>query len=193
MANRPNSYGLTAEVNSKIKMKYDLKCEQECLQWIAQVLDKPTLFDGVEGEDAVHGALKNGIYLCQVMQALQRGSIAKINKMNRPFSMMENISNFLDAAVAYGVKPADLFQTVDLYEKQNMVSVISGIYALGRKAQTNGYRGPTLGPRESSENKREFTIDQMQDGFNVIGLQMGSNRGANQSGMNFGKKRFIID
>ena len=106
---------------------------------------------------------------------------------------MENISNFLDAAVAYGVRRADLFQTVDLYEKQNMVSVMIGIYALGRKAQSNHFYGPTLGPRESCHNKREFTIDQMNDGFNVIGLQMGSNKGATQSGMNFGKSRFIMD
>ena len=36
---------------------------------------------------------------------------------------MENIGNFLDACVAYGVPKADLFQTVDLYEGQNIPQV----------------------------------------------------------------------
>lgn len=126
------------------------------------------------------------------MNTIQPGTIRKVNKMKQPFLMMENISSFLQACVAYGVKPADLFQTVDLYEKQNMVSVLSGIYALGRKAQTNGYHGAQLGPRESQENRREFTAEQLNQSEMVIGLQMGSNKGANQSGMNFGKSRDLF-
>ena len=36
---------------------------------------------------------------------------------------MENIGNFLDACVAYGVPKTDLFQTVDLFEAQNIPQV----------------------------------------------------------------------
>ncbi len=36
---------------------------------------------------------------------------------------MENIGKFLDACVAYGVPKTDLFQTVDLYEGQNIPQV----------------------------------------------------------------------
>ena len=36
---------------------------------------------------------------------------------------MENIGNFLSACEAYGVPKADLFQTVDLYEGQNIPQV----------------------------------------------------------------------
>lgn len=46
--------------------------------------------------------------------------------------MMENIANFLSAIEAYGVSKNDLFQTVDLYERVNMVQVINTIHALGR-------------------------------------------------------------
>jgi len=143
------------------------------------VLGERDLFKGVEGENAVHERLKDGVILCNVINCLFPRSVRKINKMKQPFMMMENISSFIAACVEYGCRKADLFQTVDLYEKQNMVSVISGIYALGRKAQTNGYRGAILGPRESFENRREYTYDQKHDGFNVIGLQMGSNSVSN--------------
>ena len=36
---------------------------------------------------------------------------------------MENIGNFLEGCVAYGVPKTDVFQTVDLYENQNMPQV----------------------------------------------------------------------
>lgn len=71
--------------------------------------------------------------------------------------------------------------------------VVNGILALGRKAQTIGYDGPVLGPAESTENKREFTDEQLRAGEGVIGLQAGSNKGASQAGQNFGKTRAIID
>ena len=39
------------------------------------------------------------------------------------FKLMENISNFLEAATRYGVAKTDLFQTVDLYEAENIPQV----------------------------------------------------------------------
>ena len=54
--------------------------------------------------------------------------------------------------------------------------------ALARKAQEiNGYKGPVLGPKESSESLREFS-QKLPAGGGVIGLQMGSNKGASQAG-----------
>jgi len=53
--------------------------------------------------------------------------------------------------------------------------------------------GPVLGPAESTENKREFTDEQLRAGEGIIGLQAGSNKGASQAGQNFGKTRAIID
>ena len=51
------------------------------------------------------------------------------------------------------------------------------------QAQSKGYSGPSLGPKESATQKRQFTEEQLQEGKKVIGLQMGSNRGATQAGM----------
>ena len=49
-----------------------------------------------------------------------------------PFHMMENISAFLAAAKAYGVPEISLFQTVDLYEAQQVykVSVLLSVVLL---------------------------------------------------------------
>ena len=63
-----------------------------------------------------------------------------------------------------------------------LLQVINGLLALGRKAQANGYDGPVIGPKEAAANKREFTEDQLKEGQKVIGLQMGSNKGASQAG-----------
>lgn len=49
------------------------------------------------------------------------------------------------------------------------------------------------GPKEAEANKRNFSEEQLKAGQNVIGLQMGSNKGANQSGINMGKGRMIVD
>jgi hypothetical protein len=55
-----------------------------------------------------------------------------------------------------------------------------------------GYSGPALGPKEAKAQKREFSDGQMQEGKNIIGLQMGSNRGASQAGMTpYGASRQI--
>lgn len=50
-----------------------------------------------------------------------------------------------------------------------------------------------LGPKEATENPRCFTQEQMNAGNAIIGLQMGTNRGASQAGMSFGKTRHIAD
>lgn len=43
----------------------------------------------------------------------------------------------------------------------------------------------------SEENRREFTDEQLKAGDTVINLQYGTNRGANQGGMNFGNTRHM--
>ena len=59
--------------------------------------------------------------------------------------------------------------------------VVNGIIALGRKAGSKGF-SPAIGPKEATENKREFSEEKMLEGKKVIGLQMGSNKGASQAG-----------
>jgi hypothetical protein len=59
--------------------------------------------------------------------------------------------------------------------------------------QVNSKGGKGIGPKESERQSREWTEEQLKAGQNVIGLQMGSNKGASQAGQNFGKARHIVD
>lgn len=193
MANRPTGYGLTAAIYRKRAEKYDYDDEQDALAWMEAVIDEGEIFLNVEGMKRTCDALKDGVYLCKLMSSLDSRLIKRINVPNTPFRCMENIGNFLNACRAYGLISTDLFQTSDLFDGTNITAVINTIHAVGRKAQQNDYDGPILGPRESTRNPRSFTEGQLQEGKTLIGLQMGSNKGANQSGLNFGKTRSILD
>ena len=59
------------------------------------------------------------------------------------------------------------------------------------QAGAKGLQVPCLGPKETDANKREFTDEQLKEGQNIIGLQMGSNKGASQAGDHFGRPRQI--
>lgn len=200
MANRPKGFGMTAELAKKKSAKFDAGLANECFEWIAAVL-KGNRADGdvigrlkeVQVEKDVHVALKDGVVLCHLANAIKPSSVKKINSGNMAFKQMENVSNFLAVCEDVGCSKTDLFQTVDLYESNNIPQVINGIYALGRKCHKIGGNLPRLGPEESTTNKREFTEEQLRAGDGVIGLQAGSNKGASQAGQNFGKTRHIID
>lgn len=198
MANRPTGYGMTAAIQRKMDAKYDEEKEQEARAWIEAVLEKELPLgeggsrDQPLGSKNFHLALKDGVILCELASTVT-GKTIKANSSKMAFKQMENISKFLTALEQYGVAKSDLFQTVDLYESQNMWQVVCCIHALGRKAQSMGYPGPTLGPKESAKNVREFSEDQLKAGQNVIGLQMGTNKVASQAGMSFGGQRHIAD
>ena len=178
MADRPKGYGMTAELKEKQASKYDPELESQARAWLQAVVGEPF------PSGSFHEALKNGVYLCKAINVLQPGSVPKINTGKMAFKMMENIGNFLDAMGRYGVTKHESFQTVDLFEGENMVQVVNGIHALGRKARAKGFAGATLGPKEASKNVRAFDPEEQKIiSQSTIGLQMGSNRGASQAGM----------
>lgn len=102
---------------------------------------------------------------------------------------MENINNFTNGAKVCGVTDSECFQTVDLWERQNLNSVVICLQALGRKGAALGVSA--IGPKESTKNVREFTEEQRKAGDTMVSLQYGSNKGASQSGMNFGNTRHM--
>lgn len=178
MADRPKGYGLTAELKDKQSGKYDPKLEKEAREWLQAVVGEPF------PAGSFHEALKDGVYLCKAINKLAPGSVPKINQSKMAFKMMENIGNFLDACSLYTLQKSDLFQTVDLYEAANMNQVVNTIHALGRKARAKGFMGATLGPKEASKQTREFDAEETRKaGQAIIGLQMGTNKGATQAGM----------
>lgn len=203
MAARPKGFGLTAELDRKKAAKFDPERADEAMEWIKAVLQNKggehsaliSTIKPIQEMGDVQTILKDGVILCHTINILAPGSVKKVNTNKMAFKQMENIGNFLGGCEAVGCLKSDIFQTVDLFEASNIPSVVDGIHALGRKTQDIckrlGIR--TLGPAEAVANQREFTEDQLRAGQNVIGLQMGSNKGASQAGQNFGKTRAIID
>jgi len=205
MATRPRGFGMTAELAKKQAGKFDSNLATEALQWIKETLNGKSedskllealdkVPDSVETSKDVIAALKDGVVLAHLGKIVVPDSgIKQINYNKMAFKQMENINNFLKAADAMVVNKTDMFQTVDLYEGQNIAQVINGIGAFSRRAKTKGYVDVSIGPKESTANKREFTEEQLRAGEGIVGLQAGSNKGASQAGQNFGKTRAIID
>uniref|UniRef100_A0AAY5JZ30 Transgelin-3 n=1 Tax=Esox lucius TaxID=8010 RepID=A0AAY5JZ30_ESOLU len=187
MANRGPSYGLSREVQEKIDQKYAPDLEARLVDWIIlQVgggIDRPD-----PGRLNFQSWLKDGTGM---------PSHSPCHQTLPPLILMEKISQFLQAAEAYGVITGDLFQTVDLWEGKDMAAVQRTLSALGSLALTKDdgqYRGePDWFHRKAQENRREFSEEQLRQGRSLIGMQMGGKSGASQSGMRgYGMPRQIM-
>lgn len=117
----------TLQINSK----YSEELAQESLEWIKAVTEEPINTSG--DTDNFFEVLKDGVILCKLANALQPGSIKKINESKMAFKCMENISAFLACAKNFGVPTQETFQSVDLWERQNLNSVVICLQSLGRK------------------------------------------------------------
>ncbi|KAL4233154.1 Transgelin-3 [Mactra antiquata] len=194
MSHRAAKSGFAAEAHAKLAGKYDTAQAEEALCWVServQEVGEPALNTSGD-QDNLFNMLSDGYILCQLMNALgHKVNLKVVKRQGLAFKKMECINAFLEAASSYGVLKDELFQTVDLYERQNLSQVVIAIAALGRKVKSKGGKG--YGVKESERNSRTFTDEQMKAGQNVIGLQMGSNKGASQAGQNFGKPRMIVD
>jgi len=185
---RATKSGLAAESHNKLQRKYDEGRAEEVSQWINSVLGENVVIASGKAEDFFE-SLKDGMVLCRLANELQPGSIKKIETSKMAFKCMENINNFCRAANQMGVPTSELFQSVDLWERQNLNAVVICLESLGRKA--GKYGKPSIGPKESEKNVRNFTDEQMRASDGMISLQYGSNKGASQTGQNFGNSRHM--
>ncbi|XP_010573274.1 PREDICTED: transgelin isoform X1 [Haliaeetus leucocephalus] len=199
MANKGPAYGMSRDVQSKIEKKYDDELEDRLVEWIVAqcgaAVGRPE-----RGRLGFQVWLKNGIVLSRLVNSLYPDGSKPVKIPDTPptmvFKQMEQIAQFLKAAEDYGVVKTDVFQTVDLFEAKDMAAVQRTLMALGSLAVTKNdghYHGdPNWFMKKAQEHKREFTESQLKEGKNVIGLQMGSNKGASQAGMSYGRPRQII-
>ncbi|XP_034506557.1 transgelin-2-like isoform X1 [Ailuropoda melanoleuca] len=201
MANRGPAYGLSREVQQKIDRQYDPDLEQILTQWIGAQCG-PDIGQPQPGKENFQKWLKDGTVLCKLINSLYpkgQSPVAKIQIQvsTMAFKQMEQISQFLQAAEHYGILAADIFQTVDLWEGKNMACVQRTLMNLGGLAfskEDGLFAGdPSWFPKKSQENRRAFSDDKLKEGQSVIGLQMGTNRGASQKGMTgYGMPRQIL-
>jgi len=191
--NRATKSGLAAEAQGKMLAKWSPDNAKEAIKWVGNRIGEELALSSDDTMEECHQLLKDGLILCKLANWVIPGSVgaSKLKPQKLPFKQMELIGLFLATMQKAGIHDNNLFQTVDLYEKVNMVQVILTIDALGRLMLSQGREG--YGKMESQKNVREFTEEQLKAGQNVIGLQMGSNKGASQAGQNFGKSRMIVD
>ncbi|KAG8192987.1 hypothetical protein JTE90_028107 [Oedothorax gibbosus] len=188
--NRATKSGLAAEAHSKIQAKYDPALASQILLWMKDVMQLEDI-DTSGDREPFYALLKDGQVLCRLINVLQPGSIPekKITNTKMAFKCMENINLFLDQVKKLGVPAEETFQTVDLWENQNLTAVLICLQSLARKASKFGFK--SIGPKEAEANVRQFTDEQLKAGQGVISLQYGSNKGATQSGINFGNTRHM--
>ncbi|XP_030112599.4 calponin-2 isoform X2 [Taeniopygia guttata] len=186
--NKGPSYGLSAEVKNRLAQKYDPQKEAELRTWIESVTGKQI------GPDFQRG-LKDGVILCELMNKLQPNSVRKINRSAQNWHQLENLSNFIKAMASYGMNPVDLFEANDLFESGNLTQVQVSLLALAGMAKTKGLQsGVDIGVKYSEKQQRNFDETKMKAGQCVIGLQMGTNKCASQSGMTaYGTRRHLYD
>uniref|UniRef100_A0AAQ6A0W8 Calponin-homology (CH) domain-containing protein n=1 Tax=Amphiprion ocellaris TaxID=80972 RepID=A0AAQ6A0W8_AMPOC len=176
--NKGPAYGLSAEVRSKIAQKYDPQKEEELRFWIEEVTGMPI------GENFQKG-LKDGVILSLIT----------------PFSsfccslQLENLGNFIKAILTYGLKPSDIFEANDLFENGNMTQVQTTLLALASMAKTKGMDTKIdIGVKYADKQARHFDDEKIKAGQCVIGLQMGTNKCASQTGMTaYGTRRHLYD
>merc|ERR1712113_1258553 len=137
MAYHGPSYGLSRECAMKAQAKFSPERAKECMTWIEEVAGQKLGDIKDQIDFAEH--LKDGVMLCSLINALQPGSVKKINTLKAPFKQRENIEMYLKACTNYGLKEQDLFQVNDLY------MVVDNLYALGGMAQKKSWEGPALG------------------------------------------------
>uniref|UniRef100_A0A8I3WUH9 Calponin n=1 Tax=Callithrix jacchus TaxID=9483 RepID=A0A8I3WUH9_CALJA len=175
--NKGPLYRLSAEVKNPLLSKYDPQKKAELRSWIEGLTHLSI------GPNFQKG-LKDGIILCTFMNKLLPGSVPKINRSMQNWHQLENLSNFIKAIVSYGMNPMDLFEANGLFESGNMT-----------QAKTKGLQsGVGIGVKYWEKQERNFDDATMKTGQCVIGLQMGTNKCASQSGMTaYGTRRHLYD
>ncbi|CAE8686986.1 unnamed protein product, partial [Polarella glacialis] len=143
-------YGLDAELKAKAAAKYDAQAEEDAARWVQAITGEEVVGDFFD-------ALRSGQVLCQLVNSIRAGSVAKINSAGMPFKERENISNFLRVCRSLGVQEYALFSTDDLYEEKNLQSVVNCVHALGGAVQRSvpEFRGPHFGVADTSNAKRD--------------------------------------
>jgi len=131
---------------------------EQAREWVCTIV-------GPLGDGTLQQELKSGVVLCNLINAIQPGCCRKPSPSAMPFKQMENISNYLAACNALGMPKHSSFQTVTLFEDQDMMQVVTNLHALGAIAQKLGFEGEgQLGVKLADANVRVFTAEQRARG-----------------------------
>jgi len=154
---RGSLYGLDKDLAANKAAKFDRTAEAQARDWVAAIA-------GPLGEGTLQQEIKSGVVLCNLINAIRPGCCKKPSSSRMPFKQMENIANYLEACATLGMPQHSSFQTVTLFEDQDIVPVITNLHALGAIAQKLGFEGPKLGVKLAEANTRNFTEEQLSAG-----------------------------
>merc|ERR1711878_205351 len=88
MAYHGPSYGLSRECAMKAQAKFSPERAKECMTWIEEVTGQKLGDIKDQIDFAEHP--KDGVQLCSLINALQPGSVKKINTLKAPFKQVNS-------------------------------------------------------------------------------------------------------
>lgn len=97
----------------------------------------------------------------------------------------------LFAVIGQKGKAENCFLLLINLQLKNILKQKYAVYIICIFIQAGQFGAPSIGPKEAEKNIRNFSEDKLKAGQTIISLQYGSNKGANQSGLNFGNTRHM--
>merc|ERR1719242_2183356 len=143
-------YGIDRDLEKKLKRKYDQESVAKVQAWISAL----TGYEWVEGFGP---DLRSGVVLCQFINCLQPNLVKKYSNSSQPFKQRENIVKYISACRKLGLKETDIFPVNDLFEAQNLSSVLQNLICVNLRARAlDGFSGPFL---DGAEPHRPRVMD----------------------------------
>jgi len=116
-------------------------------------------------------ALKDGVLLCELANAIQPGTCSKYKASKVAFVCRQNIEIYLNGCEKIGVPSTDRFESRDLFDGQRPKAVIDNIYALsGASRNVASFKGPYIGVKYADKNERNFSEEVLAKGKNAVPL-----------------------
>jgi PH domain/Variant SH3 domain/Calponin homology (CH) domain len=138
-------FGIDAELELKMQASRDVGFEQGLVSWVqavvrknpdkaAKVGGKPLKDFAFKDPEDIFASLKNGVALCHMMNAIEPGSVRKVDDREIGIVHMANIDMYLKACWKLGLPSGSLFLASDLFRGKSLSAVIQNLYAVAKLA-----------------------------------------------------------
>jgi len=132
-------------------MSADPERDSEAKNWIETVLGKKL-------KGGLMDALKDGVVLCDLANAIQPGTCSKYKPSSVAFVCRQNIEIYLNGCEKLGVPKTDRFESRDLFDGQRPKAVVDNIFALSAASRKiSSFSGPYIGVKYAEKNERNFS------------------------------------
>ena len=111
--------------------KYNYEEEQMALSWLQTIVAEGDIFnEGMDGMKMIGDTLRDGVYLCKLLQKLAPQYSVEINEGKDELSCKENIDAFLRGCQESGLDKDQLFETSDLYDGTKLYRVVKTLLSM---------------------------------------------------------------